>query len=199
MALSSSANHWRSSRWLCHASPLFFLLPPFPLQGPALYPILLLPAFSSSGFRGFSELWDKEVQTCLTFLHPPLCRNWQFSPPSVGACHSCWPILWNGVCSSVSLEISRHLGEFWKAKSASQEREMFSAELCGQRARVHLADRFLSAALQCQAACLWGRGSDLWVHVVALAEHLSAHSLLLKWLPLKLGSEEGLSSSVAAC
>lgn len=31
-----------------------------------------------------------------------------------------------------------------------------------------------------------------------LAEHLSAHSQLLKWLPLKLGSEEDLSSSVAA-
>ncbi|KAF3849015.1 hypothetical protein F7725_015512 [Dissostichus mawsoni] len=32
-----------------------------------------------------------------------------------------------------------------------------------------------------------------------LAEHLSAHSQLLKWLPLKLGSEEDLSSSVSAC
>lgn len=33
----------------------------------------------------------------------------------------------------------------------------------------------------------------------ALAEHLSTHSRLLKWLPLKLSSEEDLSSSVAAC
>lgn len=69
----------------------------------------------------------------------------------------------------------------------------------GYRA-VHLADRFLSAALQCQAACLPLRKRIRSVGpCCVLAEHLSAHSQLLKWLPLKLGSEEDLSSSVAAC
>lgn len=165
MALSSVAYHWRSSRWLCHA-PFAASLPPlaspsrglsFLLPSPHRSPsVSLSPSalFSSSPQgSGFTELRDKEVQACLAFLDPP-CGN------IVGSFSSKCRRAPLALTSSVSLPFGGAAGviiaafllespdgrdsvpEKWKDEERqSQPRrscEMFSAELCGQRAWVLL-------------------------------------------------------------
>lgn len=109
MALSSVTYCWRSSRWLCHA----LSLPPFSSHPSPSGPCSLPFCFSLPSSllllegSGFTELWDKEVQTCLTFLDPP-CGN------VVGSFSTkCWcmPLaltysvfLWNADCCSISLK-----------------------------------------------------------------------------------------------
>lgn len=112
---------------------------PFP-PGPGSPPSPLLSAlFSSppSGGSGFTELWDKEVQTCLTFLHPP-CGNGAGSLSTKCWCmpfalaYSVFPMvafLWN-------LSVWRLWGLKGRGKVTEEAREMISAELCGQRAWV---------------------------------------------------------------
>lgn len=171
MALSSSANRWRSSRWLCHASPLFFFFSshPFPsralLSTPFCFSLPSPPrdsgAFRSSEikkFRHASHFYTPLFAETGSFLHQVLVHAIHAGP--FFETEFVVAFLWK------SLGVSEN---FWKAKSVSQEREMFSAELCGQRARVHLADRFLSAALSVRLS-------------VFEEEDLICGSMLWRWL-----------------
>lgn len=130
MALSSVAFHWRSSRWLRHAPSLPpLLLPPFPFRPtlPLCFSLSLL--VFSSGLR-IAELWDKEVQACLTFLDPLVEHCWQLQPNafavflfwffhkvSVHATRSEWwflEFLWK------ALDVRDNVPEKWKGLGKSR-------------------------------------------------------------------------------
>lgn len=178
--------HWRSSRWLRHAlSPpptLPFPSRPFPLRSALPFLLLCARLLRAQGCRA---LWDKEVQTCLTFLDPLVERCWRLPQNAFAVfCSAEWRWMPLALTSAFFL-LERDIQHFsenllmWEIMSPRNEKtaqsqagksvRCFLLSRVGRElgySTVHLADRFLSAALQRQAACLWGRGSDLWVHVV---------------------------------
>lgn len=79
---------------------------------------------------------------------------------------------------------------------------MLSAELCGKTAWAHCctSGRKISVSSSPATGCLSFRKRIRSAGpCCVLAEHLSTHRQFLKWLPLKLGSEEDLLCSAAVC
>lgn len=147
-------------------------LPPFPFRPLAPSAPLFAPSLVFSSGLGVAELWDKEVQTCLTFLDPLVESSWQLLQnafavflfaQSVGACRSLRPILfplWNGDSSLFSENLL-----MWEIISRRNERTRQKSGLAA------VWDVF------CWAVWAEGLGTALYIWQIDFCQQLSSDRL----------------------